>query len=80
MPSESAKSSKISTFPTSDDLFIVSESIINIVGRRKMVFLVLRSSSVNNNNDFQLYFKIVKYSIRCHTWSEFFAENSIVTL
>jgi homoserine acetyltransferase len=47
---------RTSAFTTSDDLFIVGESIFNTFGRRKMIFLVLRISTVN---DFQLYFKIV---------------------
>ena len=51
---------KLSTIPASADFPKVTEPVVNVFDRRKIVFLMLRSSSVNNNNDFQLFFKNVK--------------------
>ena len=54
---------KLSTFPTSADFPKVTEPVVNIFDRRKMEFLMLSSSSVKSNNDFQLFFKNVKNNV-----------------
>jgi hypothetical protein len=78
--SKSAKSSKISIIWTPAVLTIVNESIVNVFNGKIILFSFKFSLSMKNNSGFQKLLKNAKIWMHCHTWSDFFAANLIVTL